>query len=106
LHHRAISSINLLKNQIPVRQAQELVKIMQAKENLTTLCGLRREETELDFSHQDLGAGDVVLIANDIKNMRAISLVDLSANGLERKGALAICDAFLCRYCTFWYCTH
>jgi hypothetical protein len=67
----AISSINLLKNTILVEQAQELVKIMQAKENLTTLCGLSREETALDFSGQHLGAGDAVLIANDITNMGA-----------------------------------
>jgi hypothetical protein len=69
----AISSINLLKNHIPVKQAQELVKIMQAKENLTTLCGLGREETELNFSSQGLDAGDAVLIANDISDMRALT---------------------------------
>ena len=46
---------------------------MQAKENLTTLCGLSREETELDFSGQNLGAGDAVLIANDISDMGAMS---------------------------------
>jgi hypothetical protein len=68
----AISSINLLKNEIPAEQAQELVKIMQAKEKLTTLCGLSRDETELDFSGQYLGAGDVVLITNDISDMRAL----------------------------------
>jgi hypothetical protein len=80
--NRAISSINLLKNQIPVEQAQELVKIMQAKENLTTLCGLSREKTELDFSSQNLGAGDAVLIANDISDMRAISTLNLMGTGL------------------------
>jgi Leucine-rich repeat (LRR) protein len=78
----AISSINLLKNNIPVKQAQELVKLMQTKENLTTLCGLSREETELDFSDQYLGAGDVVLIANDIIDMRALSVLSLKANRL------------------------
>jgi hypothetical protein len=78
----AISSINLLKNQIPVEQAQELVKIMQAKENLITLCGLRREETELDFSSQNLGAGDAVLIANDISDMRALSVLNLASNSI------------------------
>jgi hypothetical protein len=77
----APSSINLLKNAIPVEQAQELVKIMQANENLTSLCGLSREETELDFSGQNLGAGDVVLIANEISNMGAI----LSVNFLKTK---------------------
>jgi Ran GTPase-activating protein (RanGAP) involved in mRNA processing and transport len=79
---RAISSINLLKNQIPVEQAQALVKIMQAKENLTTLCGLSREETELDFSGQYLGAGDAVLIANDISDMGALSVLNLASNNL------------------------
>jgi ribosomal protein L7Ae-like RNA K-turn-binding protein len=76
----ALSSANLLGNYIPVEQAQELVKIMQAKEKLTTLCGLSKEETELDFSDQNLGAGDAVLIANDISDMGAISSVNLLRN--------------------------
>jgi hypothetical protein len=46
---------------------------MRTKENLTTLCGLSGEETELDFSGQDLGAGDAVLIANDISDMGALT---------------------------------
>jgi Leucine-rich repeat (LRR) protein len=79
---RAISSVNLLKNNIPVEQAQELVKIMQSKEKLVTLCGLSKEETELDFSGQDLGAGEVVLIANDISDMRALSSLNLASNNL------------------------
>jgi hypothetical protein len=78
----AISSINLLKNRIPVWQAQELVKIMQAKEKLITLCGLSKEETELDFSGQDLVAGDAVLIANDISDMGALSSLNLSENNI------------------------
>ena len=69
----ALSSANLLKNYVPVEQAQELVKIMRTMENLTTLCGLSGEETKLDFSGQYLKAGDAVLIANDIKDMRAMS---------------------------------
>jgi hypothetical protein len=68
----AILSINLLRNDIPVEQAQELVKIMQAKEKLITLCGLSKEETELDFSGQYLEPGDAVLIANDISGMGAL----------------------------------
>jgi Ran GTPase-activating protein (RanGAP) involved in mRNA processing and transport len=77
---RAISSINLLKNRILVEQAQELVKIMQAKEKLITLCGLSKEETELDFSNQGLNAGDAVLIANDISDMGAMTKLDASNN--------------------------
>jgi hypothetical protein len=84
----AVSSINLLKNSIPVEQAQELVKTMQTKEKLTTLCGLSKEETELDFSNQNLYAGDVVLIANDISEMNGLTKLDISENNLEQGHAL------------------
>jgi hypothetical protein len=79
---RAISSVNLLKNTIPVEQAQELVKIMQSKEKLITLCGLSGNEVALDFSKQRLGPGDAVLIANDISDMGALSILDASANSM------------------------
>jgi Leucine-rich repeat (LRR) protein len=92
----AVSSINLLKNSIPVEQAQELVKIMQAKEKLTTLCGLSKKETELDFSNQHLGAGDVVLIANDISELNALTKLDISQNNLEQGHALQQ----ITEYCT------
>jgi hypothetical protein len=86
-----ISSINLLKNHIPVEQAQKLVKIMQAKESLTTLCGVSREETEIDFSGQNLGAGDAVLIANDISSdMGALSVLSLKKNRLFAGGGTAL----------------
>jgi hypothetical protein len=56
---------------------------MQSKEKLITLCGLSKEETELDFSGQDLGAGDVVLIANDIIDMGAMTKLNLSRNEIQ-----------------------
>jgi hypothetical protein len=80
-----ISSVNLLKNDIPVEQAQELVKIMQSKEKLIALCGLKGEEATLDFSNQGLGPGDAVLIANDISHMRAISKFAFSGNSYDSK---------------------
>jgi hypothetical protein len=78
----SISSVNLLKNAISVEQAQELVQIMQSKEKLTTLCGLSKEETKLDFSGQGLGAGDAVLIGNDISDMGALTSLNLSSNDI------------------------
>jgi hypothetical protein len=86
----ALSSANLLGNYIPMEQAQELVKIMRAKENLTTLCGLSREETELDFSCQNLGPGDAALIANDISDMRAVTKLNISENELCAEGGRAL----------------
>jgi Leucine-rich repeat (LRR) protein len=81
----AISSINLLGNYIPVKQAQELVKIMQAKETLTTLCGLSKEETKLDFRGQNLGAGDAVRIASDIRDMGALTSLHVGRNRIPEK---------------------
>jgi Ran GTPase-activating protein (RanGAP) involved in mRNA processing and transport len=89
----AISSVNLLGNAIPVEQAQDLVKIMQSKEKLITLCGLRKEETELDFSGRRLGAGDAVLIANDISDMGALTKFDISKNCLYAAGGKAVAEA-------------
>jgi Leucine-rich repeat (LRR) protein len=80
----ALSSANLLGNSIPVEQAEGFVEIMRSKENLTTLCGLSREETELDFSDQDLGPGDAVLIANEISDMEALTSLDISSNMLSQ----------------------
>jgi hypothetical protein len=82
--------VNLLKNVIPVEQAQALVKIMQSKEKLITLCGLHKEETELDFSGQGLHAGDAVLIANDISDMVALTCLNLASNSLGVEGAKII----------------
>jgi hypothetical protein len=77
-----------------VEQAQELVKIMRAKENLTTLCGLSGEETELDFSSgQYLGAGDAVLIANDISDMGALTSLNLASTYLKVEDGKIMAEA-------------
>ena len=78
----AISSVNVLGNSIGVEQAQELIKILQAKEKLTTLCGFSGDETELDLSNKNLSAGCAVLVANDISDMGAISSVDVTKNDI------------------------
>jgi hypothetical protein len=78
--------VNLLKNVIPIEQAQELVKIMQSKQKLTTLCGLTGNETTLDFSNQGLRPGDAVLIANDISDMGAMTNLHVGMNYILEKG--------------------
>jgi hypothetical protein len=51
---------------------------------------LSREETELNFSGQDLGAGDAVLIANDISDMGAMTKFDISSNNIQAEGGKAL----------------
>jgi hypothetical protein len=89
----AISSMNLLKNAIPAEQAYELVKIMQSKEKLITLCGLSGNEATLDFSNQALGPKDAVRIANDISDMGALVKFDISDSTIGAEGSKAIAEA-------------
>jgi hypothetical protein len=88
----SLSSVNLLKNYIPVEQAQEFVKIKESMQNLQTLCGLAMEETELDLSGQDLRAGDAVLIASDISDMGSLVSLNLASNMLGVEGAKRVAE--------------
>jgi hypothetical protein len=92
----AISSVNVLGNSIGVEQAQELIKNLQAKEKLTTLCGFSGDETELDLSNKNLSAGCAVLVANEISDIGALANLDIRSNRIpcEQKGGLKrICAA-------------
>jgi hypothetical protein len=58
---------------------------------LASLCG---GETELDFSGQHLGqSGDIVHIANAIKDTRSLMKLDISKNGLCFVGAKVLAEA-------------
>jgi hypothetical protein len=69
------------------------MEVMRSKDTLTTLCGLTGEETELDFSSQRLGAGDAVLIANDISDMGSMTSLNLASNTIGSEGAKHIAEA-------------
>jgi hypothetical protein len=80
----SLSSVNLLKNNIGVDQANALVKIKESKPNLKSLCGFTLEETELDMSKQGLRPGDAVLLASDIADMGSLSKLKFSGSYQER----------------------
>ena len=87
--------MNLLGNAIPPEQAQELIGVMEAKENLVTLCGLKGTETELDLSHKGLGAGCAVLLAHEVKDMGSLSSLNISKNTLGAEGAKFVAGALV-----------
>jgi hypothetical protein len=72
-----ISSVNLLKNHIPMEQAKALASILKEHPTLKSLCGNSGEETELDMSGKDLGAVDVIMLAPEIAGNRAMSSANL-----------------------------
>ena len=53
----------MLKNNINKEGADALVSAAKDKPQLTTLCGLKPDQTEADFSGQNLGVGDAILLA-------------------------------------------
>ena len=59
----------------------------RSKDSLTSLCGFSGKETELDFSKQDLGPGDAVLIANDIRDNGALEKLLMAKNKMGTKEA-------------------
>ena len=74
-NHKALTSVNVLNNKICVEQAHELIQILERKDRLKTLCGLKGEETELD-QLRGFYEGEVVLIANEIKTHRALTFIN------------------------------
>jgi Leucine-rich repeat (LRR) protein len=89
----ALSSANLLGNDIGVEQAQALLKIKEAKPGLTTLCGLSGDETELDLSGKGLGPGCAILLAPEMEANGSLSKLDLSENDLRSDGLSAVSEA-------------
>jgi hypothetical protein len=85
----AISSVNLLKNDIGVEQAGALVSILKEHPTLKSLCGNSGKEAELDMSGKMKGADDAIMLAAEIVNNRALSSLNLFSCGLTR-GALKI----------------
>jgi hypothetical protein len=75
-NHEGLSIVNLLSNNIRPRQARELIKLMEPKGKLTTLCGFSREEAKLDLDKANLGSGCAMLIANEIEKNGALCCED------------------------------
>ena len=89
----ALASANLLGNYIGTEQAQELLKIKEAKPGLTTLCGLRGDEMELDLSNKGLSAGCATLLAPELNANGALVTLDISGNRIGAEGAKHLAPA-------------
>jgi hypothetical protein len=81
-YNGAISSVNLLMNDIGVAQAKALVSILKEHSTLKSLCGNTGNETELDMSSKMFGAGDAILLVPEIIDNGAMTSLNLASNDL------------------------
>jgi hypothetical protein len=84
----AMSSVNLLLNDIGIDQAKDLVDILKEHPTLKTLCGNKGNETELNMSGKMRGAGDAIMLVPDIIDNGVLTELDMSNNniGADRYG--------------------
>ena len=62
---------SLLQNNLGEQGANSIVEAATGMPELTTLCGLKPDQTQADFTpkptHLPLGVGDAILLASDLK---------------------------------------
>jgi hypothetical protein len=58
---------SLLQNKLGEQDASSIVEVAKGKPQITTLCGLKQDQTKAHFSGRDLGVGDAILLAFDLK---------------------------------------
>jgi hypothetical protein len=78
----ALSSVNLLKNDIGIDQAHILVSILKDHPALKSLCGNKGNEVELDMSDKMNGAADAIMLVPEITDNGAMTSLDVSSNNL------------------------
>ena len=65
----------MLGNAIGEEGAKAILEVAEGKPQLTTLCGIKPEWTERDFSNDALGVGDAMLLAVELrKNSTLVKL--------------------------------
>jgi Ran GTPase-activating protein (RanGAP) involved in mRNA processing and transport len=78
----AISSVNVLFNDIGAEQAHALANVLKEHATLKSLCGNKGNETELDMSGKNIGADGAIMLAPEIADNGALTSLNLSSNQL------------------------
>jgi hypothetical protein len=88
----AISSVNLLLNDIGIEQAGILVSILKDHPTLKSLCGNKGNETALDMSGKMNDAADNVMLVTEIIDNGALLVLSLKGNDLLAAGGKALAE--------------
>ena len=87
-----LTSVNLLRNDIG-EAAADVVRAAEQHGKIQTLCGIKPDQKEANFSRQNLKAADAVLLAYDIKVNAPLKTLHLFGNEIGAEGATAIAGA-------------
>jgi hypothetical protein len=86
---RALSIANVMGNNIGKEVLSMLQEIMHSKPNLVSLCGIADDATEADLSGLGMDADDAIILASELPNKRAMSVLNLADNAIG--GYLDLC---------------
>ena len=86
---RVLTECSLLNNNIGVESANMLAKI--GTEKGIMLSGMKRDQTEVDFSGHDLMSADGILIASDLPFMAVLTTIECVFRAQKREPRLEIC---------------
>lgn len=86
-----LTECSLLKNNHDAESAHILAKI--GTEKRIMLSGMKRDQTEVDFSSHHLQTADAILISSDLRFMVALTSLNLEGNDIGADGAEALADA-------------
>jgi hypothetical protein len=84
--------VNLLKSDIGVAQAEDLVSILKEHPTLKSLCGNNGNETELDMSGKLKGAADAIMLVPEIIDNGALLVLSLESSVLKAAGGKALAE--------------
>jgi hypothetical protein len=83
-----LTSVNLLRNDIGAA-ASDIVRAAEQHGKIQTLCGIKPDQKEANFSQNDLKAADAVLLAYDIKVNAPLTTLGIGLNEIGDEGAKA-----------------
>ena len=69
----------MLRNDIGEDGAKAILDVTDSRSQLTTLCGIKADQTEADFSGNGLEAGDAMLLAFDLKQNSSLVTLEYAA---------------------------
>ena len=81
--HASVTSVSLLANRFDDATVAMLLKLKAEKPALTTLCGLKPDQTDANFSDWGLTPQDAKLLAPEILVHASVTLVSLLANRFD-----------------------